>query len=72
MKAVEFRSVLEELGINQRELADEIEVSPLTVCRWANGKVAIPGSVKAYLRLKIELKNLVGVMRERKRCLTKL
>jgi transcriptional regulator with XRE-family HTH domain len=55
MTAKQFRSALESLGLSQRDLAKELDVTPNTVWRWASGAQPVPKVVAlamAYLELK--------------------
>lgn len=63
-----LKSILDQLGLKQAELARLLDVSPRTVSLWATGETALPGPVAAYLRvvrsrpdvLHLELKRLGG------------
>jgi transcriptional regulator with XRE-family HTH domain len=44
------RAWRKERGLSQIELAELLEVVPLTVLRWENGQVAIPRTVELALR----------------------
>jgi transcriptional regulator with XRE-family HTH domain len=46
-----LKRVLDRLGLKQSEFAKLLDVSPRTVSLWATGEVALPGPVRAYLRL---------------------
>lgn len=46
-----LKRTLERFGLKQTQLAKLLEVSPRTVSLWATGEVALPGPVRAYLRL---------------------
>lgn len=46
-----LKRVLDRLGLKQSEFAKLLDVSPRTVSLWATGDVALPGPVRAYLRL---------------------
>jgi transcriptional regulator with XRE-family HTH domain len=43
------RAWRKERGLSQIELAELLEVVPLTVLRWENGQVAIPRTVELAL-----------------------
>lgn len=42
MTPAEFRSLLKLLGLRQVTLAEALGVAPLTVNRWATGKLGVP------------------------------
>ena len=46
-----LKRILNRLGLKQLEFAKLLDVSPRTVSLWATGEVALPGPVKAYLRM---------------------
>lgn len=46
-----LKRVLDRLGLKQTDFARLLDVSPRTVSLWATGEVAVPGPVKAYLRM---------------------
>jgi transcriptional regulator with XRE-family HTH domain len=46
-----LKHVLDRLGLKQSEFAKLLDVSPRTVSLWATGEVALPGPVRAYLRV---------------------
>ncbi len=46
-----LKRVLDRLGLKQTDFARLLDVSPRTVSLWATGEVALPGPVKAYLRM---------------------
>ncbi len=46
-----LKCVLDRLGLKQTEFAKLLGVSSRTVSLWATGDVALPGPVKAYLRM---------------------
>ena len=46
-----LKRILERLGLKQLELAKLLEVNPRTVSLWSTGEIALPGPVRAYLRL---------------------
>jgi transcriptional regulator with XRE-family HTH domain len=46
-----LKRILDRLGLKQAEFARLLGVSARTVSLWATGEVALPGPVKAYLRL---------------------
>ena len=47
----ELRAALRETGISQADLSRALHVSPITVYRWVNAKMEIPGYVWAMLSL---------------------
>lgn len=49
MTSAEFRAALAALGETQASLARTLGVHPMTVMRWANGHLAVPQYVQAYL-----------------------
>jgi DNA-binding transcriptional regulator YiaG len=56
MEHDEFRALLKELGISQRQFARDIDDTDVTIVnRWATGKARIPGAASAYLRLRVKL-----------------
>lgn len=57
----EFARLMRECRINQATLAEQIDVHPNSVSRWATGSAAVPGPVMAYLRV---LRILVGIVDE--------
>jgi len=50
------KQVCKELNINQRELADKLEVSPATISDWAKGN--IPKMAEMALLLMLENKEI--------------
>ncbi len=46
-----LKRVLDRLGLKQSEFAKLLDVSPRAVSLWATGEVALPGPVRAYLRM---------------------
>jgi transcriptional regulator with XRE-family HTH domain len=46
-----LKRILDRLGLKQAEFAKLLGVSPRTVSLWATGEIALPGPVKAYLRM---------------------
>jgi hypothetical protein len=46
-----LKRILDRLGLKQTEFARLLGVSARTVSLWATGEVALPGPVKAYLRM---------------------
>ena len=51
----EFLEILNRLGMSQRNLAERVGVSPVTVCRWE----VVPGPVAAYIRLYERVKGIL-------------
>lgn len=51
MTSDELRQALEELGLDQREAADALGVSPSTVRHWLSGRHAVPTPAAKLLRL---------------------
>ena len=49
-----LKRILDRLGLKQQEFAELLEVSPRTVTSWVTGDIALPGPVKAYLRLLLD------------------
>lgn len=47
----DLKSILKSLGLMQTELAKLLDVTPRTVSQWATGDTALPGPVRAYLRV---------------------
>ena len=50
MEAKEFRDLLKELSLSQRELARRLGRDATTVNRWFLGKLPVPAYAEAYLR----------------------
>ena len=51
--------ICEELGVNQRELADIMGTSQNSVSNWKNGKQSLPPwAIKMFKLLKIEKEHL--------------
>lgn len=59
MTKEEFKNALKALKLSQSKFAREIDVSHITVNRWANGALDVPGYAAAYLRLRLNIKNAV-------------
>lgn len=55
---MELKQVLRDLGWSQARLAREVEVHANTVGSWILGRARIPGAVKRYVELRLELKIL--------------
>lgn len=51
MTPAEFRSIREQLGLSQAELAEALSVRRLTVLRYENDQRKIPGPVATLLGL---------------------
>lgn len=54
MTPAEFRAALKALGMSQRRLAQVWGVDPVTVNRYATGKLPIPPIAAFALRLMLE------------------
>ncbi len=48
---IDLKTTLKGLGLKQTELAKLLDVRPRTVSQWATGETAVPGPVRAYLRV---------------------
>ena len=55
MTADELKAAVNTLGLTQRALAKILDVRASTVTTWATGAVAVPGPVRAYIRLALEV-----------------
>jgi len=42
MTGAEFKAALERLGITQAAFAERFKLSPVSVNRWARGRVSVP------------------------------
>jgi DNA-binding transcriptional regulator YiaG len=51
MTSKELRAALRALGLQQRQLADRLDVTKRSVNRWATGDLPVPGYAEAYLKL---------------------
>jgi len=53
----QYANLIKDAGnMSQQELSDRICVHRNTISKWATGKVAVPGPVRAYLRLFAEIR----------------
>lgn len=60
----DLKIALKTLGWTGVKLARAVDVTPKTVGMWLNGKARIPGSVKAYLKLKMRFLDLADSDRD--------
>jgi DNA-binding transcriptional regulator YiaG len=51
MTSKELRAALRALGLQQRQPADQLDVTKRSVNRWATGDLPVPGYAEAYLKL---------------------
>jgi transcriptional regulator with XRE-family HTH domain len=51
MTGTQLKIQLAALGMNQKKLADRLEVDRNTVSRWTTGATPVPGYVGEYLRV---------------------
>lgn len=59
MTQPDFGELLRDAGLSQRELARVIRVHPNTVSRWALEQAPVPGSVHAYLGLRVWVRRML-------------
>ena len=52
----EFRTILKEIGFNQRRLARRLGYSDKAVSQWAHDKQKVPQPVIEWLRLYVKIK----------------
>jgi len=50
MKANELRKILESLGMNQSEFAEELAVEQSTISRWLSGEHKIIPAMEKHIR----------------------
>lgn len=51
MTSTEFKVVAKEIGWNNKELAKRLSKSEVTISRYMQGKIAIPGSIVTLMNL---------------------
>ncbi|EJF07551.1 Helix-turn-helix protein [Thiovulum sp. ES] len=50
-----------ELGITQKELAEQIGVAPVSISRWSRGENQIPKNIELLFKTLVENKNLKNI-----------
>ena len=50
--------LLEELGLTNVAIAQELGVNAVTVSRWCHGKRGVPDLILRYLELRLKLRNV--------------
>jgi transcriptional regulator with XRE-family HTH domain len=50
-----------ELGITQKELAEQIGVAPVSISRWSRGENQIPKNIELLFTTLVENKNLKNI-----------
>ena len=63
MTGPELRDAMKALGLSQLWLAGRLGVKPLTVNRWAAGRLAVPQYAAAYLDTLAELRRSQEALR---------
>lgn len=58
MHPEDLKIALKTLGWTGAKLARAVGVTPKTVGMWLNDRARIPGSVQAYLKIKVKLLDL--------------
>ena len=58
------KNTCKELGITQKELAEKIGVSPISISRWSRGENEIPKNILLLFETLIENKNYKKINNE--------